>query len=186
MTSRVYSTLNPNALGAGLVLDQGNLLLTTGADALSNARKVLGTLPKSGSVGQFESIFWSVPRVSLGTNAAVGLAQTTSPLNQAPGIDALSIGYYPATGEVRKNNVVLTTLTIIDERKTITIYQQFFGGNLFFNIAVAGTALFQYQMDAGFWVPCGMVAGGNAGETLAEFNFGQRGFHYPRIVAVPV
>jgi hypothetical protein len=186
MTSRVYSTWNPNACYTGLVLDQGNLQVTTGSDALSNSRKVLGTLPKSGSVGQFETVFYSVPRVNLGTNVAVGLAQPGSPLGSAVGADSSSWGYYPATGDVVNNGSTLTTLTVVDERQTITIYMEFFGGNLYMNIAVNGTALYQVQIDPGFYVPALTLAGGNAGETIAQSNFGQRGFDYPRIIAVPV
>ena len=87
MTARVYSTWNPNALGDGLVLDQGNLVVTTGQDSLSNARKVLATLPKSSASGFYETVFWSTPQVSLSTNVATGVALTDSPLNEAVGHD---------------------------------------------------------------------------------------------------
>ncbi len=61
MTSRVYSTWNPNARGEGLALTQGNVVVTTLADSLTNARKVLGTLPKGSAPAFYETVPWSVP-----------------------------------------------------------------------------------------------------------------------------
>src|SRR6185295_9973599 len=103
MTARVYSTWNPNALGDGLALAQGNLVITTIANALPNDRKVLATLPKGSSPGFYETVFWSVPRVSLADNVATGVAHPDSPLDHAVGADSKSCGYYPATGDLVYN-----------------------------------------------------------------------------------
>lgn len=185
MTSRVLSTWNPNALGDGLVLDQGNLVVTTGADALDNSRKVLGTLPKASSVAFFESVFWSTPQVDLGSNIAIGVAKTTSALDVQPGGDADSWGYYPATGDIINNSAGVGSINPIDERTIIGIYLNYFSSALYMNIIIEGSWVASFELDSGFYVPCAMLAGGNAGETSLFSNFGQRGFNYPRIVAPP-
>lgn len=188
MTARTYSTWNPRALGASLLLDQGNLVVTTGANALSNSRKVLGTLPKGSSAGYFETQFWSTPQVSLGTNIAVGLAQPTSSLAAAVGADSLSCGYYPATGAVIYNGSTLTTLAAIPERRVIGIYLTFGSGHAYMVITVSGFWVYAADLGTGggTWVPALTLAGGNAGETSAYSNFGQRGFDYPTIIYPPV
>ena len=188
MTARTYSTWNPNALGTGLLLDQGNLVVTTGADSLSNSRKVLATLPKATSSGYSETEFWSTPQVSLSTNAAVGVAKVGSSLSAALGVDANSCGYYPATGEVKKNNVVLTTLAAIPERRTIGIYFAESGGDVHMIITVQGSWVYGADLGAvgDLWVPALTLAGGNATETSAFTNFGQRGFNYPVIIYPPL
>ncbi len=191
MTARVYSTWNPNACGAtqnDLILDQGNLVVTTGQDSLSNARKVLATLPKSSASGFYETVFWSTPQVSLSTNIATGVAQPDSPLNEAVGHDAKSCGYYPATGEIKKNNVVLTTLDPIDERTDIEVYLIPFGGHIYVSFIIAGTWVYEVDLGtSGVWVPAQTLAGGIAGETSSYTRFGGGGvaFNYPRIVAPP-
>jgi hypothetical protein len=187
MTARTYSTWNPNALGTGLLLDQGNLVVTTGANALSNSRKVLGTLPKGGSSGYFETQFWSTPQVSLGTNVAVGVAQQTSSLASAVGADAASCGYYPATGAVIYNGSTLTTLDAIPERRVIGIFLRFAAGHAYMVITVSGSWVYGADLGTGgaLWVPALTLAGGNATETSAYSNFGQRGFDYPFIVYPP-
>lgn len=81
MSARTYATWNQNAFGEGLALLQGGVMISTLQDNLSNSRKVLGTLPKGSSEGFYETVFWSVPRVSLGTNIATGLAMPDSPLD---------------------------------------------------------------------------------------------------------
>lgn len=188
MTARVYSTWNPNALGDGIALTQGNIVVTTAADSLSNARKVLATLPKGSAPGFYETVFWSTPQVSLSTNIATGVAQPDSALNEAVGHDAKSCGYYPATGEIKLNNVVLTTLDPIDERVDIGVYLIISGGHIYVSFMTAGT--WRYEVDlgtSGVWVPAQTLAGGIAGETSSYTRFGGGGvaFNYPRIVAPP-
>ena len=62
MTSRTYATLNANALGDGLSLDQGNLVVTTNADGLDFHRAVFGTQPKGTGQMYFETYFYSTSR----------------------------------------------------------------------------------------------------------------------------
>jgi hypothetical protein len=187
MPSRTYCTWDPNAIGDGLLLDDGNLVVTTGANALSNARKVMGTLFKG--VGRFNSEheFWSVPRVNLGTNAVIGIAEPDSPLDQAVGADAKSYGLVLGTGEVKNNGNVITTLDVINEptdsvlRAVISLYVVLDSGP-WMVIAVDGSWRYQLSLPSGkFWAFAATLAGGNAGETSLFSNFGQRGFNYPII-----
>lgn len=191
MTARVYSTWNPNACGTtqgDLLLQQGNLVVTTGRDSLSNARKVLATLPKGSAPGFYETVVWSTPQVSLSTNFATGVATPDSPLNQAVGADAKSCGYYPATGAIIKNGVTLTTLNAIPERTDIGIYLIFQTGHAYANFIVAGTWVYEVDLGTGnVWLPAQTLAGGIAGETSTYTRFGGGGvaFNYPRIIAPP-
>jgi hypothetical protein len=189
MTARVFSTWNPNAVGEGLLLDQGGLVITTGVSALSNARKVIGTLPKGSSPGFYETVFWSVPRVSLGSNVATGVAQPDSPLDQAVGADSKSCAFYPATGDIIFAGSTLTTLDPIPERVYIGVYLIFSGGHAFVNFIVSGSWIYEVDLGTGgkLWLPAQTLAGGNATETSSKTLFGGGGiaFNYPRIVAPP-
>lgn len=192
MTSRVYSTWNPNALGEGLLLSQGNRVITTGADNLSNSRKVLGTLPKRTARGFYETVFWSTPQVSLGDNIATGVAQPDSPLDQALGADSKSCGYYPATGVILLNGTPITTSTSalepIPERTDIGVYFHPVGNHMYISFVVAGSWVYEVDLGtSGLWVPAQTLAGGIAGETSSYTRFGGGGeaFNYPRIVAPP-
>lgn len=180
MTSRVYSTWNPNAVGDGLVLTQGNLVVTTEFGSLDNSRKVLATLPKASSSGYFQTKFWSTARSDLGTQVAVGLAKPTSALDAAPGADADSIGYYPATGEIVLNGSTLTSVPPIDERVAINLYYFVGGGHSFVSFMTNGSFLYSADLGAtDFWMPTLVVSGGdNAGDVSAIANFGQSGFDY--------
>lgn len=188
MTAKVFSTWNPNALGAGLMLAQGNLVVTTSLDSLSTARKVLGTLPKGTAAGFYETVFWSIPRVSLGDNVATGVANPDSPLDQAVGADSKSCGYYPASGKIIKNGSTLTTLAARPERADIGVYFHPFGGHMYVSFVVDGTWVYEVDLGtSGLWIPAQTIGGGVAGETSSYTRFGGGGvaFNYPRITAPP-
>ena len=185
MSSRVFGTWDENALGDGLVLDLGGLVVKTGQNALSNSRKVIGTLFKATGTGYFESEFWSIPQVSLGTNVAIGLAQPDSPLNQAVGADSKSVAFYPATGLVLSNGATVATLDIVPERTVISMYMSLLTPTLL--IAINGTLRGSISLASGkSWAPACTVAGGNAGETFNFTNFGQRGFNYRVLQGPPI
>lgn len=189
MSARTYAFWNSNALGEGLALLQGGVMVTTLQDNLSNSRKVLGTLPKGASEGFYETVFWSVPRVSLGTNIATGLAHPDSPLDEPVGADAKSCGYYPATGDIVMGGYVLDTLDPIDERKDIGIHLVFFGGHAYMIVAIEGS--YGRTVDLGVatsWVAAQTLAGGIAGETSSYTRFGGGGvaFNHPRLTTPPI
>lgn len=189
MTARVYSAWNPNAVGAGLALDQGNRVITTLENALDNSRKVLGELPKANAPAYYQTELWSTPRTSFGDAVTIGVATPISPLDQAVGADAYSCGYYPGNGNIIYNGTTLTTLDPIPERRKIGVYLIFAGGHAYVNFIVEGTWV--YQVDLGtagyFWLPAQTLSGGNAGELSSWTLFGGGGiaFDYPRIVAPP-
>jgi hypothetical protein len=186
MSSRILSTWDPNALGDGLSLELGNLVVATAQNALSNSRKVIGTLFKATGTGYTENEFWSVPQVSLGTNVAIGLAQPDSTLTTAVGADAKSWGFYPATGLVLNNGATVATLDIIPERTVISIYLSLVTTPTMV-IAVAGSWRASIVLPSSkSWAMAATLAGGNAGETSLFTNFGQRGFNYRNIQGPPV
>jgi hypothetical protein len=186
MPAQTFGTWDQNALGAGLVLQMGGLVIVTGDSNLTNARKALGTLPKGSGTGYFENEFYSVPQVNLGTNCAVGVAQPTSALNAAPGQDALSWAFYPGTGDVKNNGAVLMNIGIVPERTVISVYLSLITTPQLI-LAVSGSWKASIALPAGkVWLPTAMLAGGNAGETGLYTNMGQRGFNYTRIEGPPV
>jgi hypothetical protein len=191
MTSRTFNTWNPNACDPSLLLDQGNLVVTTGANALSTSRKVMGTLLKSTGRFNSEHEVWTVPMVNLGANVVLGVAQTDSPLNQAVGADSKSYGFVLGTGELKNNGSVITTLDIVNEpttsilRNVISLYTVLDSGPWLI-IAINGSERYMLSLPSGkTWGWAATLAGGNAGETSLYSNFGQRGFNFPIIQGPP-
>lgn len=182
MATQVFAMLNPNALGPGLVLDQGNLVVTTNAAALSSARKVLGTVPKGVASGYFECIFYSdTQAASLPSGVLVGIARADSPLTSGVGVDALSYGYEPLTGNIRNNNGTLLTTRASVERSVLGVYYNGTTGYLawFLENNILGSTI----VAAGSYVPAVTVCGGNAADVKAVLYFGQRGLKYPQTTA---
>lgn len=184
MSTETYAQWNPNACDASLVLSGGNTIVTTGADALSSARKVLSTLPRGVGDGISEHEFYTVPLVNLGDTCAIGLAQSNSSLNTGVGVDALSIGYYPGTGIIRSNNATVGTIDIIDEvpnqphalRKTISILIKFITGTPHFVVAINGSWQIDITLPTGkLWCVAATLSGGKAAETFLNSNFGNKG-----------
>lgn len=182
MTTRIRSTLNQNALGPGLVLSQGGLVVTTTQDALSDARKVLGTIPRAIGDSGFECQFWSTTRPSLlPVGNRVGFAVPTSSLTACVGADADSWGYEPATGSLYNNGSAVATGDLCQERRVITIFAAW-TTTLSIGVAIDGT--FQFLYDTGAMsrvVPAVTVCGSNAADISVFVNFGQTPMNYPQI-----
>lgn len=174
MTTRVYATLDPNSLGPGLLLDAGNMVVSTTTDALDNHRKACGTVPKSANDSYFECHFWSVARTSLAGMIAVGVAQNLSSLSKAVGEDNLSFGYWPADGAVKSNNANVATCPVVNERVCIGVLLHLSTpGSEQVVFSVDGNQVAVASLPAGkFWLPAMTVSGGNAGEVQAVVNFG--------------
>lgn len=187
MGTPFFASWNPNACDDQLVLLESNTIVTTNANGLTNARKVLGTLPIGAGLVSSEHEFWSVPEVNLGTNVAIGIAQPSSALNTAPGADSLSVGFYPATGDLKTNGSVITNLGIIPERTVISIIVSLLTTPTLV-IGIAGTWAYSYVLPSSkLWVLAAMLAGGNAGETSLYSKFGgARGFEYTTLITPPV
>lgn len=188
MTTQIFATLNQNALGPGLVLDQGGLVVTTNAAALSNARKALGTLPKGVGESLFECTFYSDSRTTpVPAGIRVGLAQTSSLTNIGTGVDALSYGLDLNTGNLYSNTAVLANVVSggIPERTVISTYTKFNVSSItmhFFTNGVWRNSWTVSSVSGKFWVPSVTVCGGNAADWKAFLGFGQRGLKYPRLV----
>lgn len=185
MATIVRSVLNQNALGPGLTLNQGGLVVTTTTDALSNARKVLATQPRAiGSTG-FECQFWSTSRPALlPAGNRVGLATPDCSLTTCVGNDASSIGYDINTGDIFVNSVSVANIGPCVERKVITVYARILrSGILRFCVGINGAPQIDYNTGlSGYtWLPAATVCGSNAADINAFFNFGQTAMNYPLI-----
>lgn len=181
MSTRIFSTLNPNACGPGLVLSQGNLVVTTAQNNLDANRKVLGTLPQGTGDYVFENQFYTGSQpTTLPVGFDVGVAYPTSSLTARCGTDANSIAYNPSTGQIRQNNAVVQTVQPSPERAVISVLARITTGALHFFIN--GSWIAVVTLPAGqFWVPCLSVYGGNAADYCSYFNGGQTALNYPAL-----
>jgi hypothetical protein len=178
-----YATLNPNALGPGLALDLGNLVVTTDQINLDGERMVLSTIPKA--VGQVyaECYFYSQFRGDLSGLCAIGVAETDSPLDEmAGGASGKSYAYRPADGGIWHAGAEIDSGSTqpAAERRCIGLTVDFnnVSGPLatwYLDGSQIGYVLLPTDK---FWclavsVGCGTQA---AGDVSAFINFGQRAF----------
>jgi hypothetical protein len=184
MTSRTFATLNANALGGGLLLSAGNLIVTTDTDNIDRNRKVLGTVPRGTGDAYFECYFYSDTRPDdLSETCSVGVATPDSALDQATGEDADSFGLIVGTGEITTHDSGSLFVNPLTERLCIGVLLRadLVAPTLAFS--VNGSLLEEIALPAGkFWVPSLTVSGLPAGDMKAFVNFGQRGFDYPAVV----
>lgn len=186
MTTRIRSTLNQNALGPGLALSQGGLVVTTTQDALSADRKVLATLPRAIGDTGFECQFWSTTRPTLlPVGNRVGFAKPTSSLTACVGADVDSWGYEPATGNLYNNGIAVATGDLCQERRVITVFAVW-TTTLSIGVAIDGTFQFLYDTTKLHTiVPAVTVCGSNAADINAFLNLGQTSMNYPTIQVAP-
>lgn len=184
MTSKTFATLNANALGEGLLLSSGNMIVTTDADGLDNHRKALGTVPRGTGDAYFECYFYSDTRPDdLGGSCSVGIATPDSPLDEYTGEDADSFGLIVGTGEITTHDSAGLFVNPQAERLCIGVLLRADPVSPTVAFSVNGSLLAEIALPAGkFWVPSVTVSGLPAGDMKAFLNFGQRGFDYPAIV----
>lgn len=182
MSTQIFSRLSSNSADPSILIAQSGSSITTGANALSNARKALGDTPKATGFFYWEAICWTTTLNALGSNFAIGIAEASSPLNTAVGVDAHSYAYYPGTGEVRNNNAVVSSSAnwVSAERTVIQVFGNLNSVSGQLQFGVNGSWLGAFTVAAGtFYVPALTVAGGNAGENNIYVNFGLTGFLFP-------
>jgi hypothetical protein len=183
MPNKNFATLNPNALGPGLALDLGNLVVTTDQIGLDAGRSVLSTIPKA--VGQVyaECYFYSQFRGDLSGLCAFGLAETDAPLDEmAGGASGKSYAFRPADGGIWNAG------SEIDSGSTLAVAERRCLG-LSVDFDRIGAPLATWYLEGSqigyvdlptdkFWVLIVSVGCGDqaAGDLSAFVNFGQRAF----------
>ena len=190
--NRIVCTLDPHRLGPGLVLSQGNLVVSCAGSDISYpamfARAVFGTIAIAAGRVAFECSFWSTSRPAAGLSnlCSVGVAEVTEPLNQFVGHGALSYGYRPTEAQVWNNNADISTgvaapaLQPVAERQKIGVLLDCTGANPICSWQVNGSYIFQTQLHPSkFYVPAVSIGSTTPGDVSAEFNFGQFLFWYP-------
>lgn len=183
MTSRTYSTLDPNRIGDGLSLSMGNLIVSTSADDLDNHRKALGTVPRGTGTAYFECYFYSDTQPDdLGDTCSVGVATVDSDLDAYVGEDANSYGFIVGTGEIQNAGSAIETVNEQAERICIGVLLRVTATpNVIFY--VNGNQVYEVSLPTGkFWVPAVTVSGMAADDMSAFVNFGQRGFDHPSLM----
>lgn len=186
MTTKIRSVLNQNALGPGLALDQGGLVVTTTADNLDQNRKVLGTVPRALGELYYECAFYSTTRpttLPVGVRCGIALAQST--LDTCCGDDIRSLGFELGTGKIYNAGVNTQTITVAQERTMLGVHVTASAGSAVVSFFVDGVfqATETFTFIGGFYVPCITVCGSTAADMNAYFNSGIRGFRYPLMVA---
>lgn len=185
MTAKTYATLNPNAIGQDLELDQGNLVVTNlGLAATSNgeASAVFGTVPKAVGHARFDCYFYSNSRGNMSGICSVGLSRPEGALDGAVGDDAYSWGMRPGEGGIWHNGAQVVAGVPVDERRCITVYINFnsdagpylawfVDGNFYANVFLPTDSSGGF-----FWLPAVSIAASAPGDVSAFCNFGQRPF----------
>lgn len=178
--SKTFATLNPNAIGPGLSLDYGNLVVTTKQNGLDGNRMVLGTVPKAVGHGFIEAYFYSTFRGDLTGLCSLGLAEVDCPLDEyVGGPSGKSWGYRPDLGGIWNagSETDSGSSQAIAERLCIGLYANF--SDNFAAWYVQGSQIGSVVLPSGkFWVVAiglGATSQG-AGDLSAFINFGQRPF----------
>lgn len=183
MASRVYSFLNPNALGPGLMLLNGGRVVTTTLPSLDKNRKVMATLPKGAGDAYFETQFFTQTQpTATPVGMRVGVCASDSSLVTCVGDDVYSYGYECSTGRLYNNTGFQTLASVAAERTVIGIYLSVAALRLTFFIG--GNYIGFTTLPSGkFWVPSISVFGSSPGDISAYINTGQTGFENPINVA---
>ena len=204
MTTQVFSTLNPSALGPGLDTALTGQVLTCKLmnQALTSAARC--TLGKSSGVWYYEVVYYAnklIPGAptSLSGLATVGIARASAPLNAYTGGTVESIGYNAGDGGVYQTGVAMTGLvpghppglTLGPAAVRPTTLQIWVGvlvdlNALTITFLVNGNVYATAAVPAGFvWFPAVTIAG----PTLAAYavnafvNTGQRALQFPQSTA---
>ncbi len=184
MSTQLFGRLSQNFCDANLLITQGGYVVTTQADSLSNARKVMTDQPKGTGLFYFEANVWLETGTAGATDFAVGLAQVDSLTSAATGGDAKSWGYYPFEGTIKNNgaNIASSATWVTPERQYIQLFGNLASGII--NLAVNSAWMAAFNVTTGkFYVPSLTVSGGNAGDRSIYLNTGLTGFFFPLVYA---
>lgn len=186
MPSKVLATLDPHRLGDGLVLSQGNLVVTT-TKVCDIHRSVFGTIAMAEGMSAFECQFWSTSRPSAGLSGLcrVGLAEVDSSLAKAVGEESTSWGLGPTEAEITNNNASISSgaspaIQTIAERVCHGVLLDCTVSPPIAVWHVNGNPIFQATLTANkFYVPAVSIGSTIAGDVSAYLNFGQRLLNFP-------
>ncbi len=182
MTSRVLSYLDTNACDSNLLIKEGNLIVTTKANALSGVgRTVHGSIAVADGISRYEAYHWSDQGTTFAGLLSIGVAQASgliaASLDSATG---LGFGYRPADGTIVSNGSTLATVSMTGERNCIGIYLFLSASVCTCTWLVNNTAVYTATLPNGkIWVPAiSMGEDVRAGNRSATFNFGQDRFDF--------
>jgi hypothetical protein len=199
MASRILCTLDPHRCNAGLLLSQGNRVVTTNAIETYN-RMVFGTLAMASGQLAFECYFWSTSRPTGGLTdlCSVGLAVVNADYNsnycgQAAPIGGViqSAGLRPSDGTgsdtgaglYTNDTLVGSAFQSVEERTCIGVLYDALGATPIVAFHVNGSYVGQISLTAGkFYVPAVSIgSSAAAGDVSAYLNFGQNRFDFPNM-----
>jgi hypothetical protein len=146
MNPRRYAIFDDSFLGDDLFVDQGGVVLTTDAPALSAARRALSTVGRLRGEAFAEVLIYGDPDTYVG-KVAVGIAQASvGTENTKVGRDSLSIGLEPVEGKIYHNNAEVATVTALsDARHVIGIYLRY--TDVSAEVAFYGDGEFLHSME---------------------------------------
>lgn len=186
MPSKILATLDPHRLGDGLVLSQGNLVVTTNS-VLDIHRSAFGSIEMAEGMSAFECQFWSTSRPSAGLAnlCSVGIAESDASLAKYVGEEATSWGFRPTEAAVYNNDASISgaaspAIQTTAERVTIGVLLDCIASPPIAVWHVNGNPIFQVTLSANkFYVPAVSIGSSTPGDVSAYLNFGQRLLNFP-------
>ena len=148
MTSRTYATLDRNRTGPLLLVDLGDMQVTT-ADTCDINRTILGTLPARSGEYAFEAYFWSVSRASLANLLSIGVAQPGAALDTYVGGDALGYGFRVADGEIHTDGESIATVEPQGERVALGVHLTLAPSEATCEFLVNGSSIYTADLATG-------------------------------------
>jgi hypothetical protein len=176
MTGRIYSTLDRNRVGPGLLLDQSELVVTT-SEVCDLNRMILGSLAAYSGTFAYELYFWSQSRGDLSGLLSFGVALVGADLTLFVGESADSFGFLLADGEIWNDNASIETVTEGGERIAVGVVLSLSPTSCTCDFLVQGSLVYQATLPTGDgWLPAISIGSDEPGDISASVNFGQNRF----------
>jgi hypothetical protein len=179
MTSRLICTLDAASAGPNLLVQEGNLIVSTTA-ACDLHRTVRGTMAATNGTYYYEVIFWSTLQGSLANLVSFGVTQPSGAPDKYVGEETVSYGWRFADGNVYNNNTAGAAITVYPERTTFGCYLFLSPSLCTLTFCVNGVGLATVTLPNGkTWLPAFTLGASTAGDIQAQCNFGQSLFDNP-------
>jgi hypothetical protein len=174
--TRIFSIINPSALGPQLELEEENLIVVGNSNDMDIHRMARGTVGISSGMRYFEAAFYG--EGALEDHVSVGIVKSNHSLSTYVGQQALGYGYRVGDGGIYNNDTKIENCDPADKEVYIGVLidmtavtcSWFVNGSL-----VATTAI-----DSGTWYPAVTVSAVDAYDLRAYVNFGQYAFATPQ------
>lgn len=175
--ARIYATFDAGAIGPGLELEQGGLVVVSNTAGLDIHRLARGNIA-TGTSGRYfyEAAFYGDG--ALADRCSVGIVQATHSLSEYAGEGALSYGLRAGDDGVYSNSVQVVGVDAVDKRTWIGVLVDM--DALTCSWFVDGSLVASTSIAAAPWYPAVTVAADEAYDLRCYVNFGQYAFERPQ------